>query len=144
MKALILSLVVAGLATVANISDISAKGGYELYKNVEADPANNSKTITVYKGKSEANLVPEVRYEMRYNQDGSPVEKVIYTWNAENSKWEASKKYEYAYNDYSKKPEILSYMKWNKTTDTWDDTNAYYAIYLYNTEGTTLLTDNDF
>lgn len=134
MKTLALTIALSGLVSLGNLFVASAENKTELYKNTEIDVLNRIETTSVYSGESGKNLEPKVRYEVTYDSNKNPVEKIIFEWNTLNSEWQVSRKYDYTYPANGKKPESISYAEWNEESNSWDD-NAYHAFYLHDSDG---------
>lgn len=134
MKTLIITLAISVFSWMN--SDVEAK---KFYKNVEIDKVENTITTTVCEGEKEMNLVPHSKHILKLNEKGEAMEKIIYTWNADNYQWRETHKYEYFCNS-SGEIEYLTYAGWDESLGMWD-TDVQYTMYIYSTEGD-LLTVN--
>lgn len=123
MKAIILTIAVSVLSVVSNVNSASASNE-KIYRNEIMNEATNTKTITLCKGSDDVHLTPVRMHEIKYNENGNVIGKVIY--KRENGSWMPVQRYEYSYGNGGDLA-LLSYVHWDKTTGTWSENVSYMA-----------------
>jgi len=135
MKKGLIILGVSAFLAVANIGE----GFGKIYKNVIENKETKTTTICLYEGENDLYLTPVKQYEIKYSDQGQPVEKVLYVWNAKNKRWALSEKYEYMY-DENGRPQSLVHCEWNKKSNDWNPGVEHdFYMFDFNKE---LLTEN--
>jgi len=138
MRATIITLAVAVLVTLGNITNVSGKN--KMYSNTEIDPLTNTKTITVCEGKADIHLKPVSKSVKSYDENGNLIVKTLYKWNTEAKDWTPEKRHQYTVNNNT--IESLQYSEWNEVTNSWKD-NSVYIMYTYDSDGEYLSSVND-
>ncbi len=138
MKATIITLVLSGLVTLGNITNVSGKN--KIYSNTETDPVTNTKTTIVCEGEGDMHLRPISKSIKIYNENDILTERIRYEWDSDLKNWILFSKHTYLYSE-NDTLESLTYSEWDETTNTWKD-NTIHTIYLYDSEGEFLTLTN--
>lgn len=138
MKAKVISVILAGLFLVGNVGVIFGENA-RIYKNVEQNTSENTITTEVYNGEQDKNLVPVTKHMIKYTENGTPAEKIIYKWSDDKG-WSAYARYTYYY-DFDGNMNALEYAQWDDSLNKWSS-DPYLTMYIHTNEGD-LLTIND-
>jgi len=136
MKATILTIAISVLSLTGLVNNASAANGEKVYRNEVMDEATNTKTITMCKGENDIHLTPVKMHEIKYNEAGEVIGKVIYK-RGDNS-WTPVQRYEYSYNNNGQLA-LLSYVSWDKNNGTWSE-NVSYTAYINDSINDNMLT----
>lgn len=137
MKTIIFTLTIAAFALVGTINN--AFGRDNFYKNNELNEAGQIVKTTVCTGENEKNLSLVKQFENKYDNNGNLRERILSLWDSQQSKWIASRKYQYDYTTDGQL-QMLSYTTYNESSKVWEN-EITYAMYLYNSEGNLLTVD---
>lgn len=137
MKAKVISVLLAGLFLALNINVVFAKGS-KRYKNVEKNIIENTITTEIYNGEKDENLAPVRKQVVKYNENGTAAEKLIYKWDTSKG-WTTDSRYCYYY-DFEGNLNALEYAHWSESDEEWN-AEPYLTMYVHTTEGD-LLTIN--
>jgi len=100
-----------------------------LYKTETMDEDTKTLTVTTCKGENGSNLTFHKKHTIQYNEAGSPVEKIQYSWNGFD--WEATQKYNYEY-DATGQLSIMTLKYWDKSKKVWSDKKTSQVTYTDN------------
>lgn len=137
MKTIIITLSIAIFALAGNINKAFSRDNF--YKNNEVNAAGQVTKTTVCKGEDGKNLTPVKQFENKYDDNGKICERILSTWNTQQSEWNTIKKYQYEYTSDGQL-QMLSYTTFNESKNVWEN-EIKYAMYIYNSDGNLLLVD---
>lgn len=118
MKTIILTSAIIVSLFMASTNAFAFANGENLYKTETMDEATKTLTVTTCKGDNGSNLTFFKKHTIQYNEAGSPIEKVLYTWTG--FEWEATQKYTYEY-DATGQMAKMDMKYWNKGKKEWSD-----------------------
>lgn len=137
MKTIIFTLTVLAFALLGTINNAFGKDNF--YKNNEMNEAGQVAKTTICVGEDGKNLNPVKQFENKYDNNGNLRERVLSLWDAMQSKWVVSRKYQYDYTSDGQL-QMLSYTTYNEANKVWEN-EIKYAMYIYSSEGNLLTVD---
>jgi len=133
MRATIITLVLAAIFSVGNISTIVASDDKDLYSNTEVDPETNTSTTTFYRTSKSMNTVLEKQIVVKHDENNNPVEKTIYKWSQVSKKWIPVQKQSFEYNSLNLMASS-NLTRWDAKKNDWEK-KTQYVEYTYSDNG---------
>lgn len=127
MKTIILTTILAGILSIANLS--AQESANVTLCNTEITTTGSVKEYVTY-NKETSEIINKITYQ--YDAANNIQKRTLYKWD-NNEGWKAAQKYEYTYNNKKQVASVV-HTKWDKKMKNWSN-KADQLNHIYNTDG---------